>query len=47
MDRPTVLILGGYDKHTGFEEVFNAPSEDGLGLPLRRDRGDDLTPGKL
>ena len=24
MDRPTVLILGGYDKHTGFEEVFNA-----------------------
>ena len=24
MDRPTVLILGGYDKHTGFEEVFDA-----------------------
>ena len=24
MDRPTVLILGGSDKHTGFEEVFDA-----------------------
>ena len=24
MDRPTVLILGGYDKHTGFEPVFDA-----------------------
>lgn len=24
MDRPTVIILGGYDKHTGFEQVFEA-----------------------
>lgn len=29
MDRPTVLLLGGYDKHNSFEELLNAMTASG------------------